>query len=177
MLSNPNLSSALSSSLPSSRAASRAASPSSRSPSTPPYAPSSVASAGGVPAGDASAEVFSGAAAMTSVRLAHPLVFRGETIETLTLRRPRVRDLKRFLHVQARAQARSEARSEGRLATEAAGAESVDASIQLIADLCEREPQLIDELDGADYLALQELVADFLGLSPPSMHSVRSRSM
>lgn len=79
------------------------------------------------------------------VELEHPVVVGGETISTLAMRRPKVRD--------------------ERDARRMAGEDDGDREIVLLANLCEVAPQMLHELDLADYRRLQEA---YLGFFPPA---------
>jgi hypothetical protein len=76
-----------------------------------------------------------------TIRLQYPLSVDGMVIESLTMRRPLVRD---------------------RLVAEKASGSEVEKEIRLIANLCEMAPQHIELLDLADYGKLQECLAGFL---------------
>ncbi|GLS27372.1 phage tail assembly protein [Marinibactrum halimedae] len=73
--------------------------------------------------------------------LKFPLTADGMIIETLTMRRPLVRD---------------------RLIAEKANGSEIEKEIRLIANLCDMAPQHIELLDLSDYQTLQERLADFL---------------
>lgn len=73
--------------------------------------------------------------------LSYPVTFKGETVASLTLRRPKGRDLLKMEEGKG---------SAGRRA------------MQLIADLAEREPALIEELDPADLAAINEWLEPIL---------------
>ena len=76
-----------------------------------------------------------------TMRLQYPLLVDGMTIDSLTMRRPLVRD---------------------RLIAEKANGSEVEKEIRLIANLCDMAPQHIELLDLADYTKLQECLAGFL---------------
>ncbi len=76
-----------------------------------------------------------------TIRLQYPLSVDGMLMESLTMRRPLVRD---------------------RLAAEKASGSEVEKEIRLIANLCEMAPQHVELLDLADYSKLQECLAGFL---------------
>ena len=75
-----------------------------------------------------------------TVTLEHPFDHQGTTYTSLTMRRPKVRDEK-----AARRVAKDDAERE----------------IRLLANLCEVVPEVIEELDLADYRALQEAFTGF----------------
>jgi hypothetical protein len=76
-----------------------------------------------------------------TIQLQYPISVDGMVIESLTMRRPLVRD---------------------RLVAEKASGSEVEKEIRLIANLCEMAPQHIELLDLADYAKLQECLAGFL---------------
>ena len=76
-----------------------------------------------------------------TVQLQYPLSVDGIVMESLTMRRPLVRD---------------------RLIAEKSGGTEVEKEIRLIANLCEMAPQDTELLDLADYKKLQECLASFL---------------
>ncbi len=78
---------------------------------------------------------------METVKLKHPVTIGGEEILELNLRRPRVRD---------------------QLAAEKGGANNAEKEVRLFANLCEVAPTVIEELDLADYRAIQEVYSGFL---------------
>lgn len=77
----------------------------------------------------------------TQVELKFPVIISGETVETLTLRRPKVRDM---------------------LAGDKQGGSDADKEIRTFANLCEVSPKVIEELDLIDYRQLQEGYQGFL---------------
>ncbi len=79
---------------------------------------------------------------MNTIQLKHPLTISGATVSSLSLRRPKVRDLE---------------------AMERAGDKDIAKSINLMANLSEQTPDTIRELDAEDFMALSEVVSGFLG--------------
>lgn len=75
------------------------------------------------------------------IQLAHPVVNNGESINCLTLRRPKVRD---------------------RLIADKSAGDMQEKEICFLANLCEVTPSLIEELDLSDYIRLQETLNNFL---------------
>lgn len=73
--------------------------------------------------------------------LKHPVEYEGETIEFVSLRRPRVRDL-RALEAK---------KGEGDIAQ----------SIAMIAAVTGMPEGVVDEMDAEDYTILSERIADF----------------
>lgn len=78
---------------------------------------------------------------MTTITLQHPVTVEGQQIDSLTLRRPKVKD---------------------RLVSEKASGSEAEKEVRFLANLCEIPPSYIEELDMADYVKLQEALADFL---------------
>lgn len=80
-----------------------------------------------------------------TLQLDYPIEAEGRTHTTLTLRRPKVRD---------------------QLAAAKASGTDEDKEIQLLANLADLPPSALHELDMADYLKIQEALADFLSPTP-----------
>lgn len=78
---------------------------------------------------------------MKMVRLTQPVIVDGETLQEISLRRPKVRD---------------------RLAVERMGNSDAEKEVALIANLAELPPSSIEELDLADYAKVQGVLQDFL---------------
>ena len=76
-----------------------------------------------------------------SITLKYPVTLNGEIISVLSLRRPKVQD---------------------RLTAERNGGSDLDKEMRLMANLCEVAPDLVLELDLADYSALQAQLSNFL---------------
>lgn len=76
----------------------------------------------------------------TTITLDHPIEIEGETIQTLTMRRPRVRD---------------------DLAKERGGTSAAAQEVQFFADLCGVKAAVIKELDLADYAKLGSAYTGF----------------
>ncbi len=78
-----------------------------------------------------------------TVRLQHPFDFKGEHISELTLRRPKMRDLKKSQSYK----------------------DDLDKSMRMIADLAEVDPKLVEEIDPEDFGRLTDIVGEFMGAS------------
>lgn len=78
---------------------------------------------------------------MTTVTLKHPIQANGEELRAVTLQRPQVRHLKAL------------DRAKG----------DVERAALLIGELAQLPPSAVDQLDGEDFAALSEVVADFFG--------------
>lgn len=78
---------------------------------------------------------------MESVTLKHPVTVDGIDVTTLSMRRPRVRDL---------------------LAADKGAKGDAEREIRMFSNLCEVPPAVIEELDLADYTTLQEVYRGFL---------------
>ena len=91
-----------------------------------------------------------------TVTLRYPVEIDGATIESLSIRRPIVRDL--------------------RAAQRQAGAGAPDAEVELamFSNLCEVFPETLDAMDLADYLELQRQYERFLSRSSTSARRARS---
>lgn len=81
-------------------------------------------------------------AGSVTVPLKFPVMIDGIERSALTLRRPKVRDLRAMSKIQ-------KDRGDG------------EAEIQALAHLCEVSPEQLDDVDGADYRRLQEAFAGF----------------
>ncbi len=75
------------------------------------------------------------------VTLDYPFAYKGETIQTITFKR------------------RAEVRDQ--LAAAKAGKDSASQEIALLANLAEVAPDMLHEVDMADYAKLQQVLADF----------------
>lgn len=80
----------------------------------------------------------------TSVQVAlrYPVMSDGTELRSLSMRRPKVRDQLAAAHGK--------------------GSEE-DKEVRLIANLCEVTPEVIEDLDMADYQAIQKAYASFFG--------------
>lgn len=75
------------------------------------------------------------------IELKHPVAVAGEEVKVLHLRRPKVKD---------------------QLAADKGAGGNAEKEIRLFANLCEVAPAVIEELDLADYRAVQEAYSAFL---------------
>lgn len=75
------------------------------------------------------------------IKLTEPIEINGAKVALLKLRRPKVRDML--------------------VASKAPGSDA-EREVMLFANLCEVEPAVIQDLDMADYLALQKAYQGFL---------------
>jgi len=78
---------------------------------------------------------------MTTITLAFPITVDGAKVKSLTLRRPKVRDM---------------------LAADHATGSDAEKEVALFANLAELTREAILDLDGKDYRALQEAYSGFL---------------
>lgn len=76
----------------------------------------------------------------TTIRLQYPFTLGGVTYDELTIRRPKMRDIKR-----------SERHKE-----------DLNKSLNMIADLAEIAPEVVEEMDPVDFAAISEVVGDFM---------------
>ncbi len=74
--------------------------------------------------------------------LAYPITYKGEEVSELTLRRPKMADVKKLA---------------------AADGDALAASAQTVADLAGKPIALIDELDPEDYAPMQAWAQEVLG--------------
>ena len=81
----------------------------------------------------------------TTVQLTYPVQHGGQTITEITMRRTKVRDIERLDELTGDAL----------------------RSVTLISDLSGQDPDVIREMDAADFKKLGEVVQDFLGNPPP----------
>ena len=77
------------------------------------------------------------------IKLQHPDLENGERIESITLRRPRARDVKAALRAAGR------------------DAPAIEIDIALFSHLSELPPETIEALDLDDFQALEKAYADF----------------
>lgn len=78
---------------------------------------------------------------MQKLKLKYPIKDGGEEIQEISVRRPKVRD---------------------QLAASKTGKNDVEHEIALFASLCDLTPDLIGELDFADYQEVQSIYTGFL---------------
>ena len=92
---------------------------------------------------------------MQTIKLKYPVENAGETIDSLTMRRSKIKD--RLLIAKMK------------------NISDEEKEIRLFANLCEVEPKVIEELDESDYANLQKIYLGFFnseGISPePSLSS------
>ncbi|MFM8745087.1 MAG: phage tail assembly protein [Aestuariivirga sp.] len=82
------------------------------------------------------------------VKLSHPLRLGDRTIAEVTIRRPKVRDLR----------AMEKAREPG--------ASEIDQGIAMAAVLCGLPLEALDEMDAADFASISEVLGGFLPRGP-----------
>ena len=80
-----------------------------------------------------------------TIKLDYPVTAEGRTIDEITLRRPKVRDM---------------------LAADKGAGSEAEKEIRMFANLAEVAPAIIEGLDLADYQALQETYRGFLSSTP-----------
>ncbi|GFN46369.1 phage tail assembly protein [Candidatus Regiella insecticola] len=78
---------------------------------------------------------------MTEITLKHPITLDGRQYGKLSLRRPRVRDI---------------------LAASKTMGGDAEKEATMFANLCEVDPNIVNELDIADYKQLQDIYQSFL---------------
>jgi hypothetical protein len=82
------------------------------------------------------------------VKLAHPIEVGNGTIAEVTIRRPKVRDLR----------AMEKAREPG--------VSEIDQGVAMAATLCDLPLEAMDEMDAADFAAISEALGGFLPKAP-----------
>ena len=83
----------------------------------------------------------------SSVTLAEPILAGGQKITEVTVRRPKVKDLRRLDHLPV-------------------AANDLTRGIEMAAILTGLTAETIDELDAADFAALSDVIAGFLPKPP-----------
>lgn len=83
---------------------------------------------------------------MTTVTLKHPIQANGEQLTAITFQRPLVK------HLKVLDQAKGD----------------VARAALLISELGQLPPSAVDQIDGEDFAALSEVIADFFGGSLPT---------
>ncbi|TQF69539.1 phage tail assembly protein [Pseudoalteromonas luteoviolacea] len=80
-----------------------------------------------------------------TITLNYPFEHQGKTINELQMRRPKLKDQLRILDMKL---------------------SEVKGELHMFANLCEQPPDVITELDMADYQQLQNAYKDFLASTP-----------
>jgi len=93
--------------------------------------------------------------AKTSVKLSEPIVVGGQKITEVTVRRPKVKDLRALDHLDVKAN-------------------DLTRGIEMAAILTGLTPETIDELDAADFAAISDVIAGFLPKPPEPGGGARS---
>jgi len=83
---------------------------------------------------------------MTEIKLEHPIQANGETVETITLKRPQVRHLKAVDRAQG----------------------DIERAALLIGELAGLPPSAVEQIDAADFARLSEVIGGFFGGSLPT---------
>ena len=79
----------------------------------------------------------------TNIKLGEPIVVGGQKITEVTLRRPKVKDLRALDHLDV-------------------NANDLTRGIEMAAILTGLTPETIDELDAGDFAAISDVIAGFL---------------
>lgn len=87
--------------------------------------------------------------------LQYPITYKGEEITELNIRRPKVRDLKKFDGIKSK----------------------MGKAIAMIADLAEIATGAVEEMDQADFNEATKIVTGFLGLSEEEIREAYARSV
>lgn len=85
--------------------------------------------------------------------LEYPVEYNGEEFTELAIRRPKIRDMKKFDKIK----------------------DGMSKSITMLADLADVPPGVIEEMDTADFNAASKVIADFLGVSEEEIQRLSSR--
>ena len=78
-----------------------------------------------------------------TIELEYPFEYKGEQVTEITIRRPKMRDMKKAQKHK----------------------DDMEKSINMIADLAEVEPKMIEELDTEDFGKVSAKVGEFMGVS------------
>lgn len=78
-----------------------------------------------------------------TVKLEYPFTHQGTEYDELNIRRPKMRDMKKAQQHK----------------------DDMVKSINMMADLCEVTPAVIEELDTADFQTVSDKVGEFMGVS------------
>jgi len=88
-----------------------------------------------------------------TITLEFPFEHKGETYEELVVRRPKMRDLKKFEGIK----------------------DKMKKAITMLADLAEVTPDTIDEMDPTDFDKASRVIAGFLGVSEEEIQRLSDR--
>ena len=83
----------------------------------------------------------------TNVKLAEPIMVGDQKLTEVTLRRPKVKDLRALDHLDV-------------------NANDLTRGVEMAAILTGLTPETIDELDAADFAAISDVIAGFLPKPP-----------
>jgi hypothetical protein len=86
--------------------------------------------------------------------LEYPFEHKGVQYDTLTIRRPKLRDLKKFEAIKDR----------------------MKKSITMLSDLAEIAPDAVEEMDPLDFNAASMMIAGFLGVSEEEIQRISAQS-
>ncbi len=82
------------------------------------------------------------------VKLSHPIEVGNRTIAEVTIRHPKVRDLRAMEKMRE------------------PGSSELDQGIAIAAALCDLPLEAMDEMDATDFAAISEVLGDFLPKAP-----------
>ncbi|WP_224825759.1 phage tail assembly protein [Cognatishimia sp. MH4019] len=82
--------------------------------------------------------------------LEYPFTYKGEEVTELTIRRPKMRDLKKFEGIK----------------------DNMKKSFTMLSDLAEIAPDAVEELDPVDFNAASVMIAGFLGVSEEEIQKI-----
>lgn len=86
--------------------------------------------------------------------LEYPFDFKGEEFTELTIRRPKMRDLRKFEGIK----------------------DSMKKAFTMLSDLAEIAPGAVEEMDPEDFNAASKLIAGFLGISEEEIQRLTGQS-
>lgn len=86
--------------------------------------------------------------------LEYPFTYKGEEVTELVIRRPKMRDLKKFDGIK----------------------DTMKKAFTMLSDLAEIEPGAVEELDPVDFNTASKLIADFLGVSEEEIQRLSGQS-
>lgn len=82
--------------------------------------------------------------------LQYPFTHKGEEVTELNIRRPKMRDLKKFEAIK----------------------DKMKKSFTMLSDLAEISPDTVEELDPVDFNAASVMIAGFLGVSEEEIQKI-----
>lgn len=87
--------------------------------------------------------------------LEYPFTHKGAEYSELSIRRPKMRDLKKFEGIR----------------------DNMKKAITMLSDLAEIAPDTVEEMDPVDFNAASTMIAGFLGISEEEIQKLSARSL